>query len=95
MPPRTKKIPRSTRFEEALAELETLVKQLESGDQSLDESLEQFERGVSLARFCQQNLSDASQKVKLLVAGNDGDGDGDDSDGQLTDFETSSAPTAP
>jgi len=64
---KTNKIPKSTKFEDALGELETIVTTLESGEQSLDESLAQFERGVSLARFCQQNLLDAEQKVKILM----------------------------
>lgn len=66
MTPKTRKIPKSTRFEDALGELETIVKALESGEQSLEQSLEQFERGVSLSRFCQQSLSNAEQKVKIL-----------------------------
>ncbi|MFK8081213.1 MAG: exodeoxyribonuclease VII small subunit [Granulosicoccus sp.] len=66
-------MPKSTKFEDALAELETIVQTLESGDQSLEASLEQFERGVSLSRFCQQNLSDAEQKVKILLADEEGE----------------------
>ncbi len=62
-----KAIPKSTKFEDALGELETIVTTLESGEQSLDESLGQFERGVSLARFCQQSLLDAERKVKILM----------------------------
>ena len=61
------KIAKSTRFEDALGELETIVKALEAGEQPLDASLTQFERGVALARFCQQSLAAAEQKVKLLV----------------------------
>jgi exodeoxyribonuclease VII small subunit len=61
------KIPKSTKFEDALGELETIVSKLETGEQSLDDSLAQFERGVSLARFCQQSLQDAEQKVKVLM----------------------------
>lgn len=79
VPHKSRKIPKSTRFEDALGELETLVKQLEAGEQSLDESLEQFERGVSLARFCQQSLNDAGQKVKVLVAA--------DGESTLADFD--------
>ena len=58
------------KFEDALAELESIVKTLESGEQSLEMSLEQFERGVTLSRFCQQSLSDAEQKVKVLLEEN-------------------------
>lgn len=61
------KIAKSTRFEDALGELETIVKTLEAGDQPLDASLSQFERGVALARFCQQSLAAAEQKVNVLT----------------------------
>lgn len=70
---KARKIPKSTKFEDALAELETIVQTLESGEQSLEASLEQFERGVGLSRFCQQSLSDAEQKVKILLADDDGE----------------------
>jgi len=53
-------------FEQALQELEQLVDQLEKGDLSLDESLQRFERGVGLARTCQQALRDAEQRVQTL-----------------------------
>ncbi|MCG8485949.1 MAG: exodeoxyribonuclease VII small subunit [Candidatus Thiodiazotropha sp.] len=53
-------------FEEALKELESLVETLEQGDQSLEESLKSFERGVSLTRLCQEALKDAEQKVQIL-----------------------------
>ncbi|MFT6301265.1 MAG: exodeoxyribonuclease VII small subunit [Granulosicoccus sp.] len=80
---KTRKIPKSTKFEDALSELETIVTALESGEQSLEASLEQFERGVSLSRFCQQSLTEAEQKVRILLddapAGEEG----------LADFEPS------
>lgn len=79
MSPKTRKIPKSTKFEDALSELETIVQSLESGEQSLEASLEHFERGVSLSRFCQQSLSEAEQKVKILL-----DENGDE---QLADFD--------
>lgn len=60
-------IPKATRFEDALVELESVVQKLEAGEQTLDKSLEDFERGIALARFCQQSLSDADQKVQVLV----------------------------
>lgn len=76
-------IPKSTRFEDALGELETIVQTLETGDQSLEQSLLQFERGVSLARFCQQSLGDAEKKISILV---DASGN-EDPDGKiLQDF---------
>jgi len=60
-------------FEDALSELETLVLGMESGEQSLEESLAQFERGVSLARHCQTSLKAAEQKVQVLMQQSDGD----------------------
>jgi exodeoxyribonuclease VII small subunit len=54
-------------FEGALNELEQLIEQLESGDLSLDDSLEAFEAGVKLTRECQKQLSKAEQKVQKLV----------------------------
>ncbi len=67
MPKRSQKSPN---FETALAELETLVENMEQGDLSLDESLKQFERGVQLTRSCQQALKDAEQKVQILLTKN-------------------------
>ena len=57
-------------FEAALAELETLVEQLERGDLSLEHSLRDFERGVQLARGCQTALKNAELKVQQLVEAN-------------------------
>lgn len=54
-------------FESALSELETLIGQLESGDLSLDASLQAFEQGVKLTRDCQKHLTEAEQKVQKLV----------------------------
>lgn len=54
-------------FEKALAELETIVKKLEAGNLSLDQSLELFQRGVLLARQCKKRLDDAELKVSQLV----------------------------
>ena len=54
-------------FEKSLAELEQLVETMEKGDLTLEESLKQFERGVSLTRACQKALAHAEQKVKLLI----------------------------
>jgi exodeoxyribonuclease VII small subunit len=61
--PRKKKQPP---FEEALSELESLVETLEQGEQSLEESLKSFERGVELTRTCQKALDEAEQKVRIL-----------------------------
>jgi exodeoxyribonuclease VII small subunit len=55
-------------FEDALAELESLVETLERGELSLEDSLQSFERGVSLTKACQQALKQAEQKVRILSA---------------------------
>ena len=54
-------------FEGSLAELETIVERLEQGELSLDESLQQFERGVQLTRVCQSALKQAEHKVEILL----------------------------
>jgi exodeoxyribonuclease VII small subunit len=54
-------------FEAALAQLESLVTRLESGDLPLDEALRTFEHGVQLTRECQGALATAQQKVQLLL----------------------------
>jgi exodeoxyribonuclease VII small subunit len=54
-------------FEAALAQLESLVTRLESGELPLDEALRTFEQGVRLTRECQSALAAAQQKVQLLM----------------------------
>ncbi|HSH41581.1 MAG TPA: exodeoxyribonuclease VII small subunit [Arenicellales bacterium] len=56
-----------SRFEASLEELEKIVERMEGGDQSLEESLRDFERGVTLTRACQTMLKNAEQKVEKLV----------------------------
>lgn len=57
-------------FEDSLEELEGLVEQLEDGDLSLEESLAAFEKGVRLARECQDALKQAEQRVQILLQQN-------------------------
>ncbi len=57
-------------FEAALAELEHLVGQLEHGELALEDSLQQFERGIALVRSCQSALRQAEQKVEQLIERN-------------------------
>lgn len=57
-------------FEAALAELEKIVEQMESGEQSLEESLKSFQRGIELTRACQQGLREAEQRVEMLIKKN-------------------------
>ena len=57
-------------FEKTFAELEKLVKKMEGGDLSLEESLKYFERGILLTKNCQQALNKAEQKVRILLEKN-------------------------
>jgi exodeoxyribonuclease VII small subunit len=54
-------------FEAALAELEKIVEKMEAGDQSLEDALKSFQRGIELTRACQQGLKEAEQRVEKLV----------------------------
>ncbi|GAB4356578.1 MAG: exodeoxyribonuclease VII small subunit [Methylohalobius sp. ZOD2] len=60
-------------FETQLKELEQIVERLEAGDVSLEDSLKLFEKGVQLARNCQQALQDAEQKVQILTQDDSGE----------------------
>ncbi len=53
-------------FEAAIAELDAIVKKLEEGDLSLENSLELYERGVHLSRFCHARLEEAERRIEIL-----------------------------
>ena len=59
-------------FEDALSRLETLVEKMESGDGTLEQSLDWFEEGMSLIKSCRQELESAEQKVKELIKNSEG-----------------------
>lgn len=59
-------------FEDALAELEGIVRRLESGQVKLDEAIQSYERGAQLKRHCEQKLNEAQQRVDRIVIGTDG-----------------------
>ena len=54
-------------FEDAMKELEEIVKRLESGDLSLEESLKIFEEGIALSRYCFRKLEEAEKRVSILI----------------------------
>lgn len=56
-------------FEEQIAQLEEIVKKLESGDCSLDDSLKLFEEGIKLSKACHNMLENAEKTVNVLVNG--------------------------
>ena len=59
-------------FEKSLEKLESLVKTLESGELSLEDSIKAFEEGVSLAQNCGKILDEAEKKVEILLRSKDG-----------------------
>jgi exodeoxyribonuclease VII small subunit len=59
-------------FEEALAELERIVRGLEGGQQKLDEAIGAYERGTLLRRHCEAKLAEAESRVQTIVEGADG-----------------------
>jgi exodeoxyribonuclease VII small subunit len=65
--------PDNLTFEESLAELDRLVREMEDGRLGLEQALARYEQGVGLLRRCQQQLAQAEQRI-LLVTGADGDG---------------------
>ncbi len=67
----SKPVPEMT-FEEALAELESVVTRLERGDVALDDSIALYERGAALRARCQQKLAEAEEKVSRITLGDGG-----------------------
>ena len=59
-------------FEDALAELEGIVRRLESGQVKLDDAIQSYERGAQLKRHCETKLNEAQQRVDRIVIGSDG-----------------------
>ena len=59
-------------FEEALAELEDIVRRLEAGDVSLEESIDIYTRGALLKRHCEAKLRAAEEKIEKVVLSPDG-----------------------
>ena len=60
-------------LEKSLADLETLVEELETGDLPLDKAMKKFEEGIKLTRGCQVALKDAEQKVEILLKSTGGE----------------------
>ena len=76
-----KKIAKNIKFEDALTELETQVKLLESGDLPLEQALEAFKYGVELSKVCNSKLATVKQEVEKIVVT-----PGDDADYKLEAF---------
>lgn len=56
-------------FESGLAELESLIAALESGNAPLEDALAKYQRGVELMRYCEAKLADAEQRIRVLENG--------------------------
>ena len=63
---------KKTTFENSLKELEKIVRRLEEGDSSLEESLKLFEDGVRLSRECQERLNQAERRIEVLLKDENG-----------------------
>lgn len=59
-------------FETALAELEKIVRNLETGDSPLEKSIDDYERGIKLKQHCEKKLRDAQAKIEKISAGENG-----------------------
>jgi len=60
--------PRTNDFEKSFQQLEKIVQRLESEELPIDESLELFEEGIRLSRFCNQKLEEVEKKIELILA---------------------------
>lgn len=59
-------------FEDALGELETIVRDLETGKAPLEKSINAYERGIALKQHCEKKLRDAQAKIEKITVGKDG-----------------------
>ena len=57
------------KYEEALAQLEAIVDKMEKGEMTLDESIESFQKGIELSKYCSQRLDDVEKRITLLIEG--------------------------
>jgi exodeoxyribonuclease VII small subunit len=60
--------PKPNEFEKAFQQLETIVRRLEGEEMPLDDSLQLFEEGIRLSRFCHQRLEEVEKKIELILA---------------------------
>lgn len=70
--PQTRPEVKDLSFEEALAELEQIVRGLESGQQKLEDAINAYERGAALRRHCEAKLAEAEARVAAIVQQADG-----------------------
>ncbi|MBO5587687.1 MAG: exodeoxyribonuclease VII small subunit [Acidaminococcaceae bacterium] len=70
-----KKTSKNIKFEEALAELESVVDKLQNGDLPLEDAIEEFQRGTELSKICLEKLNAAKAAVQKLVVDPDNEDD--------------------
>lgn len=86
----TKKSTALPSLEDSLAEISQLIEKMEHSEQTLEQSLTHFERGITLVKHCQKILTDAEQKVQLLIQSNQKEsltGYGDDATNTGSDLD--------
>jgi exodeoxyribonuclease VII small subunit len=84
-------------FEDALGELETIVRDLETGKASLESSIQRYERGVALKQHCEKKLREAQTKIEQISYGEDGTAQTaplDETSGETGQQQDSTAPNA-
>lgn len=59
--------PKNIQFEDALANLEKIVKKMENGDLSLDQAISSFEAGAELRKYCETKLNETEQRVEAII----------------------------
>lgn len=69
----TKQASKLPPLEASLGEINTVIEKMENGELTLEQSLSQFERGITLIKHCQKILTEAEQKVQILVQQNQQD----------------------
>lgn len=69
-------------FEESVGRLEEIVRTLENGTATLDESLKLYEEGIALVRLCNEKLDSAEKKIKVLTERSDGEVEEKELDGE-------------
>lgn len=68
----TSKTVENLSFEEAMGELQTIVRKLETGDSALEDSISDYERGTLLKTHCESKLNDAKAKIEKIILQKDG-----------------------
>jgi exodeoxyribonuclease VII small subunit len=60
-------------FEEAISQLEEVVSKLEKGEQSLDDSIDIFQKGIELSKYCNRKLDEVEKKISILIEEENGE----------------------